>query len=189
MDDPALEAVHARPFGGVAFRVAVVTLAHPEEAGGEARGLAVVGADSLDGPQVVGAGPDGAGDGVAIADVVVEIVLLDHLAHVFQDLFGAGDGRAGPGLEAVAEGVEVAVGADAGILVGAPGAAKGFLGLQDHEALAGALGLQVIGAADAGDAGAHDEDVEVLGPGRRGALQSGRVGHLRSFSPAIVLVG
>ena len=69
-----------------------------------------------------------------VADVAGEIVLLDHLAHVFQDLGGAGDRRDGPRLEAVAEGVQVAVGADAGIAVGAPGAAKGLLGFQRDEA-------------------------------------------------------
>ena len=52
-------------------------------------------------------------DAVVVADVAAEVVLVDHLAHVLQDLGRGRDRRAGPGLEAVAEGVEVAVGADA----------------------------------------------------------------------------
>ena len=51
-----------------------------------------------------------------VADVAAEIVLVDDLAQVAEDLGGGRDRRAGPRLEAVAEGVEVAVGADAGKL-------------------------------------------------------------------------
>ena len=72
-------------------------------------------------------------------------------------------GADGPRLEAVAEGVQVAVGADAGIAVGAPGAAEGLLGFERDEARARALRGEVIGRADAGDAGAGDQDVEMLG--------------------------
>ena len=68
-----------------------------------------------------------------------------------------------PGLEAIAEGVEVAVRADARIFVREPGAAEAFLRFEHDEARAGALVGEVVGAADAGDAGADDQDVEVLG--------------------------
>jgi len=78
-----------------------------------------------------------------------EAVLLDHFAHVGQDLGRGCDGRAGPGLEAVAEGMQVAVGADAGIAMRPPRAAETVQRLQDHEALAGALLGEVIGRADA----------------------------------------
>ena len=61
---------------------------------------------------------------MVVADVPAEVVLLDHLAHVLEDLVGRGDRRAGPRLEPVPEGVEVAVGADAGIAVRQPGAAE-----------------------------------------------------------------
>ena len=43
-----------------------------------------------------------------------------------------------------------------------PGAAKGFVCLKNHEGLIRSLILQVVGRAHAGDASAHDEDVEVL---------------------------
>ncbi len=166
MDDLALEPVHARPFGGVALLVAVIALAHPQEAGGEARRLAGVLAHRLDGPQIVLARPTGRGDLVAVADVGREMVLVDHLAHIAQDFLGAGDRRADPGLEAIAEGVEVAVGADPRIGVGAPGAAKTVQGVQHHETLVRALLGQVIGAAHAGYARPDDQHVEVLALGR-----------------------
>ena len=107
-----------------------------------------------------------------------EIVLLDHVAHVFQDFGGARDRRRCPRLEAVAERVQVAVGADAGIAVGAPGAAKGLLGFQRDETRARALRREVIGGADAGNAGAGDQDVEMLGGAGRGCVDLGLNVHL-----------
>ena len=100
----------------------------------------------------------------------VEVVLVDHLAEVLEDLLGAGDGRAEPRLEPVAEGEQVAVGADARVAVRPPRAAEAVEGIEEQEGGARALLLQVDGASDAGDAGAHDEDVDVLdvcGHGRR----------------------
>jgi hypothetical protein len=99
---------------------------------------------------------------VAVAYVTVEAVLGDHLAHVAADFLGGGDRRAGPRLEAVAEGVQVAVGTDAGVFVREPGAAETFLALQHDEARAGALLRQVIRPTHARDAGTHDQHVEIL---------------------------
>ncbi len=94
--------------------------------------------------------------------MATEVVLVDHLAHVGEDLVGGGDRLADPRLEAVAERVEIAVGADAGILVGQPGAAEALELLEHDERLLGALVLQVVRRADTGDAGADDQDVEVF---------------------------
>ena len=85
MDDRALELGHVLPLRRIALGVAVIALAHPEEIGGEAKLLAGVGARGLDGPEIFLARPFRRGDGVLIADVRREIVLLDHVAHVFQD--------------------------------------------------------------------------------------------------------
>ncbi len=186
VDDAALEVGEALPLGRIAFVVAIVALAHPEEVAGEAPRLAGVGPDGLDGPEVLGARPARPRDLVAIADVAVKVVLLDHLAHVFADLVRGGDRRADPGLEAVAEGVEVAVGADAGILVGQPGAAEALQRVQHHEALAGRLLGQVVGGADAGDSRADDQHVEVLRPGFRPVrAQSLRVAQCSLLGPAL----
>jgi hypothetical protein len=94
--------------------------------------------------------------------MAAEIVLLDHLAHILEYLGGARDRRRGPRLEAIAKGVEVAVGADPGIAVGAPGAAEGVLGFEGDEARARALRGQMIGRAHPGNAGARDHHVEML---------------------------
>jgi len=111
--------------------------------------------------------------------VTGESVLLDHLAHVLEDLGAGGDRRSDPGLEAIAKGVEVAVGADAWVFVGVPGAAEVRLVLQDREAEVRRLLGQVVGRADARDAGADDEDVEVLDRVRRlrRPFEGARVAH------------
>ncbi len=171
MDDLALEVIHARPFRRVPLGVAVVALAHPEEAGREVLRLAGIRAGRLDRPAVLCARPLRRGDPVVVADVPLKAVLLDHLAHVLEDLFGGGDGCARPRLEAVAEGIEVAIGADAGVAVHPPGPAEAIEAFEDDEAGARALGGEVVGATDPGDARANDEDIEVFrlcggGPGQ-----------------------
>ena len=91
MDDRALEPGHVLPLRRIALGVAIVALAHPEEIGGEAKFFASVGSDRVDGPEVFLARPFRRGDGVLVADVRGEIVLLDHVAHVFQDFGRARD--------------------------------------------------------------------------------------------------
>ena len=163
MHDAALEGLHPRPFRGVAFRMPVIALAHPQEIRREGQRFAAVGLDRLDGPQICPARPARRGDLVAVADMRLKPVFGDHLAHIAANFGGGRDRRRGPGLEAIAEGVQVAVGADAGIAVGQPGAAKAFLGFEHDKTCTGQLRGQVIGAADAGDAGADDQDIEMLG--------------------------
>src|SRR5271170_4342971 len=94
-------------------------------------------------------------------------VFLDDLAHIREDFGRTGDRRPGPWLEAITEGVEIAVGADAGIAVGKPGAPEALLRLEDDEALPRALLGEVIGAADPGDSRPDNDDVEALGAFRR----------------------
>jgi hypothetical protein len=100
---------------------------------------------------------------VLVADVLVETVLLDHLVEVSEDLFACRDRRAAPRLEPVAVGEQVAVGAYARVAVGPPGSAPVVLGVQDDEGPVGQLAPQVMRGADAGDPGAHDEDLDVTG--------------------------
>ncbi len=162
MHDRALELRHILPLGRIALGVPVIALAHPEEIGGEAKLLAGVGADRVDGPEIALARPFCGMDRVLVADAAAEVIFRDDLAHVFQDLRGGRDRRRGPRLETVPERVKVAVGADAGIAMGRPGAAIGLLGFQHDEAGARALRGQMVGGADAGDAGAHHQNVEVF---------------------------
>ena len=182
MDDPALEVLHPFPFRRIALRMPVVALAHPEEVRRETDFIAGVGARGLDRPAVVLARPAGRGNPVAVANVTAEVVLCDDFAHVGEDLGCGRDRRTGPGLEAVAERIEVAVRPDAGIAVRQPGPAEAFLRFEDDEARVGALLGEVVGAADAGDSGADDQHVEMLGLLRNGYRHQGGIGHwLDSF--------
>src|SRR5215471_20884168 len=92
-------------------------------------------------------------DLVPVADVAGKIVLLDHLAHVRQDLGRGCDRQTGPRLEAVAKRVQIAVGADAGIAMGPPRAAEALLRVKRDEALVRTLLFKVIGGPDAGNPG------------------------------------
>src|SRR5262249_36601276 len=127
MDDASAEIGNPWPFGGVALVVPVIALTHPQEIRGEPHRLAGVEPRAFDGPQLVVARPTRNVDPVPVADVPAEVVFLDHLAHVSEDFGGARDRRAGPRLEAISKSVKVAVGADSGIFVRPPGAAKRLL--------------------------------------------------------------
>ena len=116
-----LEGVHARPLGGVALVLVVVALAHVEEIARHLERLVRVQPGDVDGPFVVLRGPTGVRDAMAVTDLRCEVVLLDHLAHVLLDLRRRGNGCTDPRLEPVPERVEVAVAADAGVLVPEPG--------------------------------------------------------------------
>src|SRR4029077_5257607 len=119
-----------------------------------------------DGPQRLLTRPLGGEDLVAEADVVLDPVLARGLLAVVADfLDGGGRVLVGPRLEGVAEGVHVGVGADAGIAEEVPGAADRLARLEDRVALAGAVPLQMGTGADAGEAGADDQDVDVLAGG------------------------
>src|SRR5690606_34382501 len=135
---------------------------------GDAERLIGIDAPPFDGPAGFFPGPARPLDPVPVANVTGEVVLVDHLAHVGENLLGGGDRLAHPGLEAIAEGEEVGVGPDPGIPVGSPGTAEPVLGLEHDEALAGAAMAQVPGGAHARDSGASHEDVDMLGRLRTG---------------------
>ncbi len=98
-----------------------------------------------------------------IADMRAEAVLGDHVPHIAQDFRSGGDGRRCPGLEAIAERMQVTVGADAGIAMGVPGAAETVLGFQNQKTRVRILLGEVISGADAGDPGADDDDIDMFG--------------------------
>jgi hypothetical protein len=171
-DLPA-EVVHALPAGLEGLVVVVVALAHPEEVGGEAELLAGVLAGHLDGVALLLGRPARGGDAVPVADVLGQVVLLDDLVEVGEDLVGGGDRGPAPRLEPVAEGEQVAVGPGARVAVGPPRAAAGVERVQQQEAAARLLLLEVVGRADAGDAGPDDQDVDVLDVGGGSAAGGG----------------
>lgn len=95
-------------------------------------------------------------------DMPRQVVLFDDLAHVGLDLVRGSDRLALPGLEAIAERVEVAVGADARILVGQPGPPKPSWRLQ-FDGTISIWWWRMSSAANARNAGADDDDIEMLG--------------------------
>ena len=98
-----------------------------------------------------------------IADMPGQIVVVDDLAHVLENLLGRRNGHAGPWLEAIAKGVEVAVRPNAWKPVGAPCPAEAFLGFEDDETRLGTLLGEMPGTANTGNACPNDDDIEVLG--------------------------
>ena len=98
------------------------------------------------------------------SDLLPDPELVDRFVQVVEDRRTVGDRlRVAPRLELEAQRVHVAVGADTGIAEKVPGAAECRPTLEDRELAVGAHGLQVVGRRNAGDAGADDDDVEVLG--------------------------
>src|SRR5215218_4332113 len=161
MDDLPLEALGAGELRREALVVAVVAGAAVEEVAGQLDRLApVLGAN---GPQRLRTRPLGRDDPVAEADFVLDPVLARRLADVVADLLAGGDRVfVAPRLERVPERVHVRVRADAGIAEEVPGAADRLAGLEDRVAPTGAVPPQVGAGADAGEAGADDQDVDVL---------------------------
>src|SRR6266404_1662793 len=100
---------------------------------------------------------------MAKADLLIDSVLCRRLADVVQDLRPLGDRlRLGPWLERIAHREHVRVGADAGIAEQIPGAADALAALEDDKTLSRAVLLQVETRADAGQAGADNQHVEMF---------------------------
>src|SRR5216684_7189810 len=100
---------------------------------------------------------------MAKANLVVDAVLDSRLADIVQDPRPVGDRlRLGPWLERIAEREHVRVGADAGIAEQIPGAADAVAALEDHKALGRTFLLEVKTRADAGQAGADNQHVEMF---------------------------
>ena len=109
------------------------------------------------------------------ANPLVDAVLPRRLLDVAEDRRPVGDRlRLRPGLERVAEGVHVGVGADPRVAEEVPGAADRVPRLEEGERLVRAVAPQVAAGADAGQAGSDDQDVEVLGRHAALSLLAGR---------------
>src|SRR5882724_1940520 len=122
------------------------------------------------------------------ADLLVDAVVGGSLADVIQNSRPVGDRlRLGPWLERIAQREHVAVGADAGIAEQIPGAADAIAALEDRVALARAFRLQVIARADAGQPGADDQHIDMIG--LRGRVHVPPCRHGRtSFRPSTSLL-
>ena len=169
VDELSAELVAAGEVGLVSGVVTVVAGASVEEVAG-VFDVAVVGLGGDVPARFVGR-PVGGGDAVIEANVLVDAEHACGFADVVEDGRAVGNGLGFfPRAKRVAEGEHVGVGADAGVAEDVPGAADGGAGFEDGVGLAGAAGLQAVGGSDAGEAGAHDDDIEVL-DGHGGNLQ------------------
>ena len=160
MHDRALEVVGSGKLRRVALVVVVVAAAGEQERAGDVL-LLTVGLDAHR-PPVVRVGPVDALHVVPITDVLAEPVLADGLVEIADDRGPVGD-RLGirPRLEPEAEGEHVGVRPDARILEQVPGAAEILPAFQDDEGRGRTPLLEVPGGTDAGDARAHDHDIEM----------------------------
>lgn len=120
------------------------------------------------------------------ADVPLDVVLAGRLLDVAQDRRRIGDRTIlEPGLERVAERVQVRVRAHAGIAEQIPGAAERVACLEDQVALFGLPAGQVGGGSDPGDPGADDQDVDVLGLHARLCRSDARTASRSSLSSTV----
>lgn len=113
-----------------------------------------------------------------------DVVLVRGLAQVGEDLVRPGDGVGrGPGLDVVAEGVEVRIRAHARVAEQVPGADQVLARLDRGPGAAGRRAGQPAGGADARQAGADDQHVERRGhrgppmapsPAERGRVSTSR---------------
>src|SRR6185295_16012959 len=98
-----------------------------------------------------------------VADMPVDAVLARRFLYVLEDRRAVGECfYVEPRLEAIAERMHVAVGAHAGIAKQVPRAADRVARFEQHERLCRALLAQVHRGADAGEASADDDDVEMF---------------------------
>ena len=185
MDERAGKIRGTRIVGHVAVRVVVIAAAAVQKAATQLHGDTVP--QHLDGPMLRVRRPVGANRAMAEAYPTIDAVGARRVAHIVEDRAPLRDRfRLPPGTETVAERVHVGVRTHAGIAEQVPGAADRLAPLQDQDARAGTVPLQVTGGADAGQPGADDDDVEMLrghaGSPRRAAtrlmnsaVRSGRV--------------
>ena len=163
MHNLTLELLKPRPGGCISLAMPVVALAHPEKARLDLHRFPGVVHGKVQRPGAGRTGPRGRLHAMLVADVRPQLFVLNGRCKVVQDLLARGNGLALPGLEVIAKRKEVAVRACAGVFVNQPGAPGGLHGIHDEKAPLRAMLAQQCGAADAGDAGAHNDHVKTLG--------------------------
>ena len=85
----------------------IVALAHPQEIAGKCEASTISFSGRCYGPTIILGRPTAVGNAVAVANMLIDIVLFDHLTHIFEDCLGTRDGRIRPWLEAIAESIEI----------------------------------------------------------------------------------
>ena len=161
--DPAFEVTLPREVRFVALVIVIVPGAAHQETGGIVFGFTGRFIQRGELPALVDTGPVRGFYRQTVADVPLDIILPGGLTHVILDRGAVRQHlTAGPRAEVVAEGEHVGVGADTGITEQIPGTAKRLTALQDGKGLSRTLALQVTRHANAGNAGADDQDVKMV---------------------------
>ena len=172
VDYRSLEPLQARQFGGVAEVMAIVAGRAEDPAAGELLACAGVGALYIHGPQRRGAGPGGRCHPVLQPHLAVHAVLGRGFAQIGQDLRGTGHCRGtAPGLEGVAQGMQVGVRTRAGVAEQVPGAARGGARFKNGVRAPGMALLQIVRRRQPREAGADDQYVQMLHGCARDCLQ------------------
>lgn len=187
VDDLAGKAADRGQVGLVRLVVVVVARGEVEEAREDfAAAFAVL---DLDVPQRLAGAPVGGEDLAAEADVRRDAALAHDALEVSADRVAIGDRLvAVPRLEAEAERVHVAVGADAGVAEQVPCAADPLAPVEHGEAQRRAQHLEVRGHRDAGNPGTDDQHVEGFPPGHTLQIASRRAGcHASASGLGVVL--
>src|SRR5206468_2864717 len=149
--------------GGVPAGVVVVAGGGEQHAAGDVELLAVAGALERDRPARRAGREVRAQHLVPEVHVPSEVVLGNRLVQVVKDLVAVGDRvLAGPRLELEAERVQIGVRPDARIAEQVPGPTDRVATIDDREGPTRLLLPQVMAQADTGDAGAHDQHVDVV---------------------------
>src|SRR5579863_1301679 len=119
------------------------------------------------------------------ADLAINAAFASRFPNVLEDGWAIGDRlRFPPGPETIAERKHVGIGAHSRIAEEVPGAPDRVAAFQNYETLRRTFLLEVIGRADSGKPGTHDEDVEVFDVaylfrrGRRALDRGCDTGHL-----------
>lgn len=111
-------------------------------------------------PEILFRGPVGRGQMVAILDVPVDSGFGGGFLHILLDGPAVRDGTiARPRTPCESEGVQIRVGADAGVAKEIPGAPDGRSGFEDSVGIRGELRLDAIGSVDARDASSDDDNI------------------------------
>src|ERR1700733_3218055 len=76
MDNTTFVVAHPGPLGCVPLIVSVVSLAHPQQTGGEENALTRVGPGGLDAPERVAARPCGRDDAQTVTDTTAQLIFL-----------------------------------------------------------------------------------------------------------------
>ena len=162
MDNLTLIVIEPLPIRRVTFLVLVVALAHPQKVGRNRDLFPGVFANTFYRPLLVFTGPVGRVNPMLVSDVLIEVILFDDFLHIRQDFCRSRDGRAGPRLEPVAKGIEIAIRSNAWILMHEPGSAETFQPFQYDEALVRTLCLEVVTRAYPGNIRANDQYINMF---------------------------